>query len=108
MLKKGDVYLDFKLDKITDILMDQIESLELGARGMSKGSLPMLGRNCPVRLNRVMASELLEFPGGLRHGLKPEEDVGAVFRAIPHIKEWDEVRLSALWRFQEKPLRKSR
>ena len=51
--------------------MDQIESLELKAEVASKGIVTYVGDGIArVRLNRVMASELLEFQG-LRHGLKP-------------------------------------
>ncbi|NMA92514.1 MAG: F0F1 ATP synthase subunit alpha, partial [Firmicutes bacterium] len=98
--------MDFKLDKITDILMDQIESLELKAEVASKGIVTYVGDGIArVRLNRVMASELLEFPGGV-YGMAlnlEEESVGAVILGpYQHIKEGDEVKRT--FRIMEVPV----
>lgn len=101
--------MDFKLDQITDFLMGQIESLELKAEVANKGIVTYVGDGIArVQLQQVMASELLEFPGGV-FGMAlnlEEESVGAVILGpYQHIKEGDEVKRT--FRIMEVPVGKA-
>jgi len=98
--------LDFKLEEITNFLMQQIESLELKAEVANKGVITYVGDGIArVQLNKVMASELLEFPGGV-YGMAlnlEENSVGAVILGpYEHIKEGDEVKRT--FRIMEVPV----
>jgi F-type H+-transporting ATPase subunit alpha len=88
--------LDSKLEEITSILMQQIERYELEVEVANKGIVSYVGDGIArVHLGGVMASELLEFPGGVYGmALNLEEDsIGAVILGpYQHIKEGDEVK----------------
>jgi F-type H+-transporting ATPase subunit alpha len=88
--------LDFKLDEIASALIEQIKSYEPEIEVASKGTVVYVGDGIArVHLEHVMASELLEFPGGV-YGMAlnlEEEYVGAVILGpYDHIKEGDEVK----------------
>ena len=73
--------MDSKLEEITSILMQQIERYELEVEVANKGIVSYVGDGIArVHLGGVMASELLEFPGGVYGmALNLEEDsIGAV------------------------------
>ncbi len=98
--------MDFELDKITEFLMEQIEGLELKTEVANKGIVTYVGDGIArVQLQQVMASELLEFPGGV-YGMAlnlEEESVGAVILGpYQHIKEGDEVNRT--FRIMEVPV----
>ena len=88
--------MDSKLEEITSILMQQIERYELEVEVANKGIVSYVGDGIArVHLGGVMASELLEFPGGVYGmALNLEEDsIGAVILGpYQHIKEGDEVK----------------
>ena len=88
--------LDIKLEEITSVLMQQIKQYELEIEVANKGIVNYVGDGIArVTLEQVMASELLEFPGGVYGmALNLEEDsVGAVILGpYQHIKEGDEVK----------------
>ena len=76
--------------------MQQIERYELEVEVANKGIVSYVGDGIArVHLGGVMASELLEFPGGVYGmALNLEEDsIGAVILGpYQHIKEGDEVK----------------
>jgi F-type H+-transporting ATPase subunit alpha len=88
--------LDSKLEEITSVLMQQLERYELEIEVANKGIVTYVGDGIArVQLGQVMASELLEFPGGVYGmALNLEEDsVGTVILGpYQHIKEGDEVK----------------
>ena len=88
--------LDIKLEEITSVLMQQIKQYELEIEVANKGIVNYVGDGIArITLEQVMASELLEFPGGVYGmALNLEEDsVGAVILGpYQHIKEGDEVK----------------
>ncbi len=88
--------LDINLEDITRLLIKQIESYELEIEVANKGVVTYVGDGIArVRLEQVMAGELLEFPGGVYGmALNLEEDsVGAVILGpYEQIKEGDEVK----------------
>lgn len=88
--------MDNKIEEITSILMQQIKQYELELEVESKGIVTYVGDGIAhVQLENVMASELLEFPGGVYGmALNLEKDsVGAVILGpYLHIKEGDEVK----------------
>lgn len=98
--------MDFKLEEITNFLIQEIKSLELEAEVANKGVVTYVGDGIArVQLKQVMASELLEFPGGVYGmALNLEEDsVGAVILGpYEHIKERDEVKRT--FRIMEVPV----
>jgi F-type H+-transporting ATPase subunit alpha len=88
--------LDINFEDITKLLIKQIESYELEIEVANKGVVLFVGDGIArVRLEQVMAGELLEFPGGIYGmALNLEEDsVGAVILGpYEQIKEGDEVK----------------
>ncbi len=88
--------MDSKLEEITSVLMQQLERYELEIEVANKGIVTYVGDGIArVQLGQVMASELLEFPGGVYGmALNIEEDsIGVVILGpYQHIKEGDEVK----------------
>jgi len=89
--------LAIRPDEITSILKQQIEQYELEIEVAEKGIVTYVGDGIArvYGLEKCMANELLEFPGGVYGmALNLEEDmVGAVILGpYHHIKEGDEVK----------------
>ena len=98
--------MDNKIEEMAGILMQQIERYELEVEVESKGVVTYVGDGIArVRLEHVMAGELLEFSGGVYGmALNLEKDsVGAVILGpYLHIKEGDEVKRTS--RIMEVPV----
>jgi len=89
--------VDLKPEEVSEILKQQLSEFEMKSESYEIGTVLSVGDGIARvhGLSRVMAGELVEFPGGLI-GIAlnlEEDDVGiAIFGEDTHIKEGDEVR----------------
>ena len=84
--------MDFKLDRITDEIRRRIEGFEAPLESSEVGTVLSVGDGIARigGLSRVMATELLEFPGGVQGialNLEPEEVGAVIVGEYAHIEE---------------------